>query len=279
MFLPERKLQWLKNIFLVFSYTDSPRLTPPAWALTVELFFYICIGLGLSKTRRITHYWFGLSVFYHIFIGVAGFDAAYRYFIIPAASLPFSTGALIFHYKEEIHRLTLRYYGVLYTYMPLILLVLVWLNWYAGFLICDLQRGFFSRSEFFYVNYLLNAFIVASLVNRKSLPYLSRKIDKAMGDLSYPIYLFHYQVGLLVIILAGLMGINLAWPGLTLLFISTPFIVFFSWLVARSVELPVEKIRSRVKIAGASATAVDQVTDAGVQEPQPAFSPRTDVRN
>ena len=51
MYLPEDFVGILKNIFIFFPFRESPILTPPSWALTVELFFYVLIGLGLSQVQ------------------------------------------------------------------------------------------------------------------------------------------------------------------------------------------------------------------------------------
>jgi hypothetical protein len=70
-------------------------LIVPAWALTVELFFYICIGLGASRNKLISAVWFLLSVSYTVYLIMSG-GFAERYQTLGAASLPFSTGAMIF---------------------------------------------------------------------------------------------------------------------------------------------------------------------------------------
>jgi peptidoglycan/LPS O-acetylase OafA/YrhL len=81
----------MRNVFLFFPNGEGPLLTPPAWALTVEIFFYIAIGLGLSKTWRISLVWFPLSVVYTVVVNILGLDWSYKYSAISAASLPFAT--------------------------------------------------------------------------------------------------------------------------------------------------------------------------------------------
>ncbi|MEJ1355170.1 MAG: hypothetical protein RPU39_10845 [Candidatus Sedimenticola sp. (ex Thyasira tokunagai)] len=101
IYMPGNASELSKNLMIFFPFMDVPRLTPPAWALTVELFFYILIGAGISKNKGITLIWFVFSVLYHI--GALFFDLgwSHRYYTIAAASLPFSTGALIFHYRHS----------------------------------------------------------------------------------------------------------------------------------------------------------------------------------
>ena len=102
MFLPGTWGQIGENVGLIFSYVSEPRLTPPAWALTVELFYYAAIGLGLSRSRKLTACWFTASLIFTVAINVARVDFDVKYFSISAASLPFSTGAMIYHFRREL---------------------------------------------------------------------------------------------------------------------------------------------------------------------------------
>ena len=241
IYLPGNLTETLNNVFIFFPLREWPRLTPPAWALTVELFFYICIGLGLSRNRKIVLYWFCISVLYHVAIVVSGLEWKYRYFTIPAASLPFSTGALLFHYNNDIMSYVRKVNGAIYNYLPLIVFSGLLVNWISGYLLG------ISEGVSFYLNYIMCAFMVAVLSERESLPYVTRRMDKWLGDLSYPIYLVHYQVGLIVIVLMARWGIEFERPDIILMIISVPLILVVSWLIASSIEKPIEVLRSRVK--------------------------------
>ncbi len=240
LYWPKSIFQIGRNILLFFPFMESPRLTPPAWALTVEIFFYILIGFGISRTKIITIFWFLLSGLYH-FTTVTfrlGWDT---YFTVFAASLPFATGALIFHYREELTQYIKAATGALHLHLPLILLSLICINWFLDYS-SDLPSWIF-----FYINFFLCAFIVATLLSRKELPLINRKLDKWLGDFSYPIYLMHFQVGLLVIILFSAFGIEIARPSLSLMFVSIPVILVVSWATTIILERPIEIVRSKVK--------------------------------
>tara|TARA_B100001250_G_scaffold297331_1_gene258821 strand:+ start:5396 stop:6220 length:825 start_codon:yes stop_codon:yes gene_type:complete len=241
MYVPDDFYGAFRNLFLFFPFQENPRLTPPAWALTVEIFFYILIGLGVSKTLRLTVLWFILSILYHVFALLLDLGWSNRYFTIFAASLPFSAGALIFHFKNEIIKFTDGVSSWLYGWLPFIILMFFILNWYIGYLIGS-QQGFF-----FYTNFLLCLLMISTLLGTKKLPFISRDMDKWIGDFSYPVYLFHYQVGILVVFFAGLVGFELHRPDSLLLVVSIPVILLFSWAVSVLFEQPIEKIRSRVK--------------------------------
>lgn len=241
IYLPGDLFELLKNLLLFFPFRESPRLTPPAWALTVEIFFYICIGLGASKTKHITLVWFVLSIVYHLLALIFQLGWEHRYFTIFAASLPFSTGALIFHYKKELTQLVGRAAGKVHSNLPFILLILILFNWYLGNKLDDLE------GLFFYSNFVLCSVMVATLQSRKELPFITRKLDKWFGDFSYPIYLIHYQVGIIVIVLFAALGVEIKRPDLTLLIVSIPVIFVFSWIITVTLERPIEIVRSKVK--------------------------------
>jgi peptidoglycan/LPS O-acetylase OafA/YrhL len=241
IYLPGNLSELLNNVLLFFPFRESPRLTPPAWALTVEIFFYIIIGLGASKAKRMTLIWFVLSVVYHIFAVFRQLGWEHRYFTIFAASLPFSTGALLFHYKEELTQLVDRAAGRACSVLPHILMLLILFNWYLGYKVGH------SRGLFFYSNFVLCSVMVAVLLSRKSLPLISKKLDKWLGDFSYPIYLIHYQVGIVVIVLFSALGVEIKRPEMTLMFVSIPLIFVLSLLITVTLERPIEIIRSKVK--------------------------------
>lgn len=96
MVYPVAATDVFKNLFLLFPTLDTVRLTPPAWALTVELCFYALIGLGLSRYKALSCWWLAISAVYHLIAWIWGMD---RYFSVFAASLPFAMGAVLFHYR------------------------------------------------------------------------------------------------------------------------------------------------------------------------------------
>lgn len=241
IFLPESIGDALKNLFLFFPPGSVPRLTPPAWALTVELFFYICIGLGLSRYKRLVQVWLAASAIYHVYAYAAGLDFSHRYYPIAAASLPFSAGAMVYHYRDRLNGLVARIAGKGAGYLAYAVFTLILLNWYLGVLAGQ------SHGLFFYVNFILCSAMVAILMQVQELPFLPSRLDKWMGDLSYPIYLVHYQVALFVIVVLGWAGKPVTRPDMLLMYLSIPVIIIASYVMTRVVELPIERIRTMVK--------------------------------
>ena len=241
MYLPQNVIDVCKNIFLFFPSHDKPRLTPPAWALTVEIFYYILIGLGISKDRKVVLYWLGLSMFYHILALALKANWDHRYFSIPAASLPFATGALIYHYKQNLLKCLNQIIVTANPYMPFLIFLSILINCYVGYISGK------SHTLFFYTNYLLCTIMVVILSERKALPLVSKKLDNWLGDFSYPTYLFHYQAGLLVVAIMDKTGFPHIRPDISIMLTSIPLILVFSWFITIAIERPIELIRNLIK--------------------------------
>ena len=126
--------------------------------------------------------------------------------------------------------------------LPSLLLFFIFLNWVIG----DLSG--LSKTLFFYTNYILCALMIPVLSPLKKWLFINKRLDRKIGDLSYPIYLFHYQIGVVVIAVLDGIGYELVRPDrLSLMLVSIPFIMLVSYLVAFAVERPIEVIRTGVK--------------------------------
>jgi len=241
LILPENYYDILRNIFIFFPDQAPPRLTPPAWALTVELFFYILIGLGISKDKKAVNIWFALSLLYHL-TRIIFFPELDRYYGIFAASLAFSTGALIYHYKNQFIHYFYRIKYIKFELFPILIFSAFLINWYIGY------KTHTGSNFTFYCSYFLCSLLVLVLSQQKKLYFISKKFDNIMGDFSYPIYLIHYQIGLLVILLLNLFDYSYSRPDIELMLITIPFIFLFALLIIVTIEKPIELIRHKIKI-------------------------------
>ena len=236
---PETSMGWMRNIFLFLEFNGPTTFIGPAWALTVELFFYLCIGLGLSRSGKTTLAWFVLSVAYTGYMVVTGADFVQRYATLGAASLPFATGALIYHWRDELKvRLPLLFTA---GYAPAALFCLLLLN-HAVMLLAGL-----AGSYGFYSNYMICALLVISLIGRKALPFIPHKLDNALGELSYPMYLIHYPLGFLFLYIYRYAGLEFTAPGPVAFLLFFPPLLVVSWAMAAGIERRVETLRTAVK--------------------------------
>jgi peptidoglycan/LPS O-acetylase OafA/YrhL len=244
VYLPQTATEILRNIFMVFSVTDCPRLTPPSWALAVEVCFYILIGLGLSKFKSLVIVWFSLSALYHLVAMFIGLDWSYRYFTVLAASLPFATGALIFHAKKPIDTYVARLSANFIFIVLLALGALILLNWYVGALLNQV------KGISFYINFLLAAVVIMVLAGVKTSNLRLAAWDKWWGALSYPMYLMHFQVGFLTMIIANNLGLSVKRSESLLVFCAMPVLLAVALLFVRFIEQPIENYRAKVRQSG-----------------------------
>ena len=105
IFLPGTWISCLQNASLIyldwFPMRIRLRLSPPTWALTVELLFYALIAFGLSRTRKTTLIWLAASILLAAATHLLGLGHDYRYLFVFSGSLPFALGATIFHWQNE----------------------------------------------------------------------------------------------------------------------------------------------------------------------------------
>lgn len=242
--VPQSAGEWIQNLSMIFANMlpkdEMPRLIPLAWALTVEISYYILIGLGASRTRATTTMWLVLSLLYVVVIRrLHPEGGGYLYDAIPAGSLPFSVGALAWHFREDVARTLTR----LRISDPRLLVVARWLV-YLGIMGTQAQTGWKWLTMFGnWLNIGISALIVCMLFAARPGARL-RRIDKAIGDFSYPIYLLHLQMGLVAgIILSS--GPSAGGPAV--FGFGLALTVLVGAVCAWGIDPAVERLRNRIK--------------------------------
>jgi len=234
--LPETLHDIASNIFIfglfpgVVEGDDAPmaRLVPAAWALHVELCFYFLIGLFLGRYKRLVIAWFFVSITYHI---IAIFYEYPRYAPIYSASLPFSVGALIFHYKEYIIRLLPT------SSMSICLSIIIYSLYILLAGIIPVTTSVYP----FYLNILFMSILICQLSTVEGNRNMTlSKIDSFLGDLSYPIYLSHWLVAVFV---SSIFGLN---KSIDLFLVTIPFLLIFSFIIKYLIDDPIEVKRRSV---------------------------------
>lgn len=244
--LPDTITDWIKNLTMVFGlspFDQVSRLVPPSWALTVEIIFYVLIGLGLSRTPTSTVIWTVLSLLYIVVADVTSGGGPALYSAILAGSLPFAMGAMTWHFRCEIYRRL----QILKIDRPVSLIVLRWLSW-AAFLGANqlTGRGWLITLGN-YVNIGLSMLIVCVLFHQRPGEKL-RRIDKAVGDFSYPIYLLHWQGAAIASML--LFGVLLRGPnpaGLAAVALGLVVTIMLGWVCVRLIDPAVERRRTKIR--------------------------------
>lgn len=248
MFLPKTFGEVLANITMIFpSWSPigvTPRLVPPTWGITVEIFFYVLICIGISRTFTLTKIWFGLSVAYVIVSYILGWAGGARYDPVWAASLPFSVGALLYFFSKDRKK----YDRFLNIPIPAwVLYVLIIANFFLGTYLLRVQDGIIEELPT-YSNIVLCALLIYKISGGEVIVNITKATDKWIADFSYPLYLLQWQVLILVsnllygesfreFSLRGAISF-----GLSLLLATLMSYAFIMWI-----DKPIEDIRNRVR--------------------------------
>lgn len=227
-------------------------MTSPSWAISIELCFYFFISLGLGRNFKVVIYWFFLSLLFHFF-ALIYLDYDHRYFTVLAASLPFSTGALIWHISQKKEPAS--FILSIYSYKQLWLVLA--LCSYLIFLPIYFLLAFYWKVESaaviylnieFYTSFVLLCLIITSYsISDKGLFSVSKRIDSILGDLSYPIYLFHFHSGIIAsYIIWGAPERGLNFKGLTTLPLAIMILFTISFLMLY-MEKPIKLMRNLVR--------------------------------
>jgi peptidoglycan/LPS O-acetylase OafA/YrhL len=245
--VPQGAFAVLTNATMIFPdffpQRVSPRLSPATWALTVELFYYLLIALGISKTFRRTSIWLLLSVVYMVATLLLRLPSEWRYFAIPAGSLPFALGALLYFRKDAIHAFLKRIPG-----MSSESILLAFIALCAGLSLAPQTRLNPLLEEIGpSLSLGLSALLIVQLYYN-GLSSIPRRLDKLIGDYSYPTYLLHWQLGAFaswLLYAAPVRGPSWASAGvflsdLALVAVVGAFSVF-------ALDPVIERLRSRIK--------------------------------
>lgn len=250
MKIPDTALTIIANITLIFPHwmpnQIEPRLSPATWALTVEIFFYTAIALGASKTLFRTYVWIAISILF--ILTTYGLDLFWhaRYFSIPAGSLPFSLGALIFFLIKE--NKTEKIPAIL-TNSPLYLFSAMMAI--ALFVSITITRGLplWAMEVLFYGSLFFSFFLILALAKGKPfIPFISTNLDKKLGNFSYPFYLLHYQAAAIAsYLMYGQITVFKENATLTAVVITLTTLILLSLIIIKWLDEPIEKLRIKIK--------------------------------
>lgn len=255
LYLPRTAWEMVSNLLMLYPswipWHTVPRLSPPTWALSVELFFYLLMGLGISRTVRRTVVWLGLSLAYVLATFWLGLGEDQRYFPVTAASLPFAMGALLYFIARADATGWMRAVMRQACRAPASLLFALFAGNCLLWSLVDSHAGRWGEVGQ-YLNLLLCGWLLLTLVGGGRFLSVSPALDKRLGDYSYPIYLLHWQVGMFLAwwFYGGPVRGNVGQEGVLFL-VSVGVVAAVSWCLLRLVEQPVQHLRQRVRAAKA----------------------------
>jgi len=249
--MPKTGQGWCYSLLLMTA-PDGHALLHGSSALRVELWFYVAIALGLGRSRRIAAAWFITSVTYTFWLLAHRTPFPERYVFIPACSLAFSVGSLLYHVRDRL--------PVIKTPWAALSAASLW--WLHVWVTQNISGGPWIVG--LYSSLLFSAFAMMTLMRLepKALPVWMGRVDRFAGNLSYPIYLSHWWVGILVTwFLPGKTRMNLS-----VFLIGFPVVNVVSYLIYHHVERPLQswKMNAQVQPRPAVATAGEHASASGL---------------
>jgi peptidoglycan/LPS O-acetylase OafA/YrhL len=230
MVLPANGPEWVATLLILGLVPEYiPRLISVSWSLRVELVMYGLMAVGLARGLHATLFWYAASLGYTLFfvLSAAPFDE--RYYTVQAAALPFALGALAYHLRP---RLTWR------RHLPLATTLFA-LNWGVAHLF-----GTIGTDYGMYLSLLVSVYLVAVLRSPPAgLPTWLTRVDRWLGNLSYPIFLLHWPIAVLVAVNQALP----TRPSWELFLAALPMVHLAAVALWLAVEWPLGWLRSRVR--------------------------------
>lgn len=249
--LPQSLSEWLLNIFIFFHSPpgETARLIPPVWTLHVEWMFYLAMCFVLSRSKLIVHGWFYLSAImtacsylWVVLLGKSFTD--HLYFSTFAGSLPFSFGAAIYFYAADKESPVER--NQFAAYLATLTGIVVFFVFATAAHNKVREAAVFHA--LFYANLAVSGVAVYVLHGiSRTISSSWAKADRALGDLSYPIYLLHWPIAAWVALV--FFGSE---KRIDLLFFAVAYLatIGVSLLVNRFVEKPIGNIRKLFRNGG-----------------------------
>lgn len=249
LYLPPTAISAAQNVLLFFPswYPGSiePRLSPPTWSLTVEIFYYGLMAVGSSLSRRASIAWLAASIF---FLVTASQTATYPHFYyehLLAQSLPFALGAALYHYRDLAAAAIERFPRALRpSYLAMAVLV------HSLLISAAIIKGATEVQTYaLFTNLLLQVSLIAAL-EKFHMPARQAAVDRWFGDLAYPVFLLHWQVGFAMAMVMFGQPVRGASPQGVLVFLPTMAVTcVLAAILVKTVDHPVQRLRRRLRPA------------------------------
>ncbi|MBZ9985656.1 acyltransferase [Mesorhizobium sp. BH1-1-5] len=233
-YMPEGVWPWLQSFLLLPTVNMPPfRLVPVSWSIAVELVNYAILWAFTARSSRGAWVAFVISTAVHIAAFAVTADHNVRYFPWYAAMLPFSIGALIYFHGEQAVTWFAKALGRSWR----IVIGIIW----AAVLALTFHLGAIDRLAPEVVSYVGIATMAALVIALGGLR--SGGLDKALGELAYPVFLTHY----LVAIVAHKLLLNGLPRGLILFSVSLFLMLVLSQILVTFQTRFIDPIRDRIR--------------------------------
>jgi peptidoglycan/LPS O-acetylase OafA/YrhL len=216
------------------------RLVPVAWSLNMELIFYFFIAIAFGKSRLAATLWWLLGIGFFVWLFIVD-NSRFTYFTLLGPSICFSSGAMI--YFSGLHKRLTVTSGLVYLASTLFLLFCLAFGGNAL-----LPKPFaLSENAALLLSIPLSFFALVMILaadERSGRKTTWAKIDNYVADLSYPLFLSHWPVAVLVSAVIFRGEAAFGWP---LLLVSLLASVALSVAIVELIEKPVQSLRAKLR--------------------------------
>lgn len=212
--LPQSWRDWATNAALLPLWGAGNLLVPVSGALGVEVGVYLLIPL-MARGPAAPGIAFVLSGLLNLQHGIEIQTFEVRYSAFLTSVMAFAAGSLVAHYRNSLQRWGMPWLSS----ASWLAHCLIWLKWDS-----------WPWTWGLYLSLLLTAWVLISFADRKS-----GAIDRWLGDLSYPVYLFH------TVMAVWWLGIFDHQRSFSLFLLGLSGTLLVSWVVIVWVDRPLER--------------------------------------
>lgn len=216
------------------------RLIPSTWSIAVEICCYFLLWAFAARSWRWTVVTLLASAAYHAYTFHSGMNPGARYAPVSAAMLAFCTGSLAYRASDFVvkHRPV---WMTRTAAQPILLLAAI-----ATFLVIWRASAYdtTATSNPYYYGIIIVAALVSLMFHGIRAGGVLGRIDRWLGDLSYPVFLIHYPAGYIVWLAMGQPEAMRGWP---IALWGIPVAVVISVIVIQFVDIPLRRTRDRVR--------------------------------
>ena len=101
MGMPADSGSWIAAVVLVGQWDLGTQPVPQAWALGVELVYYLAIAAFIGRRREYAIVCFVVSALLTAYLLIADMSFAERYYSPIGGALPFTLGAIIYFFRDR----------------------------------------------------------------------------------------------------------------------------------------------------------------------------------
>lgn len=214
--LPQNGWEWFGNLAMVPFVAQRGLPVPVAAALFVEVWAYVLMPL-FAASRSAALLGLALAVCANLQFGFGMPTFVDRYCGFATGLMPFAAGAVMCHFRDALCR-----------FAAPVVSVGAWcahgLYW--------LHDGYWPWTYGLWLSVPLSAWVVLSLAQVKA-----GAMDKAAGDLSYPVYLLHTTVAAWLLPSFGF------GRGFGFFAVSFAATLLVAWVMLRLVDRPMQRLR------------------------------------